>query len=98
MYHYETYNIPYEGTDVMEPLIATPELDDLIWLLDQCGFDEHVRAMPYKEIFMRMRHKLMGQSFQWDSSIECNILRNFLPVANSCFTEHSGHPITKHLF
>lgn len=98
MYHYETYNIPYEGTDVMEPLIATPELDDLIWLLDQCGFDEHVRAMPYKEIFMRMRHNLMGQSFQWDSSIECNILRNFLPVANSSFTEHSGHPITKHLF
>lgn len=98
MYPYEIYKIPYECTDVMEPLVASPDLDDFIWLLDQCGFDEHVRAMPHKDIFLSMRQELMGKSFQWDRGIECEILRNFLPVANSRFVAHSGHPIAKHLF
>ena len=47
MYPYTRYTIPYNGKDVLEQLTPTQELDDLIWLLDQCGFDEQIRAMPY---------------------------------------------------
>lgn len=97
MYPYETFEIPYKGNNIVEPLTASAQLDDFIWLLDQCGFDEHVRAMPHKDIFLSMRQKLLGQEYKWDSGIEQDILMNFINVDKYSFTEYSGHAIAHHL-
>jgi hypothetical protein len=98
MYPYIRYTIPYNGKDVLEQLTPTQELDDLIWLLDQCGFDEQIRAMPYKDIFLRMRHEMMGKHFRPHETVECKIISSFLNVSNLPFTDSSSHNIVKHFF
>lgn len=97
MFAYETFRLPYEGVNVVEPLTANAELDDLLWLLDQCGFDEHVRAMPHKDIFFSMRQHLLGKEYKWRNGIQHEILKNFIHVEDYDFTPHSGHDIAKHL-
>ena len=97
MYRYDTYEMPFKGSDIIEPLVANTELDDFIWLLDQCGFDEHVRAMPYKDIFLSMHQKLLGKIDDLKSGIEDDILRNFTYLGNSRFVQYSGHRVAQHL-
>ena len=97
MYAYETFKLPYGGANVVEPLTASAELDDFIWLLDQCGFDEHVRVMPHKDIFSSMRQHLLGKEYKWRNGIQHEILKNFTHVEDYEFTPYSGHDIAKHL-
>ena len=59
-------------------LAMTEEQIDYLWLLDQCGFDQHVRFLRHTDVFDRVRlllmHKLEYQNLTLESSIHNNFL------------------------
>ena len=81
-----------------ETLQPNAQLDDLIWLLDQCGFDHQLRAMPHKEIFLQMRALLEGAEQNWPASIEQDIQHEFLQLQYRKFTTPLGHPFVQRMF
>lgn len=75
-------------------LEMTPEQRDFLWFLDQCGLDQHVRALRHTDVFDRMRGLLMKNSNEDSLRLEKNVHDNFL--LDSWRLEHQfGHVVAQ---
>lgn len=59
-------------------LEMTPEQTDYLWFLDQCGFDQHVRALRHTDVFDRVRSVLIHAQHDQVVTLEKHIHENFM--------------------
>lgn len=68
---------------------------NFLWLLDQCGLDQHVRALRHTDVFDRVRKILMSSTKQDELRLERDIHSSFL--LDSWLLEHQfGHFAAQH--
>lgn len=76
-------------------LEMSKEQANFLWLLDQCGLDQYVRALRHTDIFDRMRKILMSGTKQNEHRLECDIHSSFL--LDRWSIEHQlGHSAAQH--
>lgn len=75
-------------------LEMTSKQRDFLWFLDQCGLDQHVRALRHTDVFDRMRGMLMENSKEGSLRLEKNVHDNFL-LDSWRLEHHFGHAVTQ---
>lgn len=75
----------------LHQLEMTPEQSDFLWFLDQCGLDQHVRALRHTDVFDRVRGLLLNSKDASKLRLEDSIHDNFL-LDGWRLENEFGHP------